>query len=207
MSNTTASQLEQLHAHRATAAARITTIERTWQEANERVANASAALAQAEREGATTARLRKAEDTLGTAKAKAAEPWTERLDGARAAARDADRQLREFTAANLGELVAMLEKEGQQTADRINAAASELIAAWSEWEAIATRIGATITLVTPPGPYDVSRSTAEQTARAAMVLINDGGANGPTLDRNAAPWDTLLGAERGPAHEPQAVAT
>jgi hypothetical protein len=189
---TTTTQLQELHHRRANAAARITEIERTWQAANEQAAIASQALAELERQGASAPRRHKAEETLTAAKLKQAEPWQERLDGARAAARDVDRELREFTAANLGELVEALEQEGQAVADRINAAASELIAAHAEWEAIAGRIGATITLVQAPGPYDVSRSTAEQTVRAAVVLINDGGENGPVLDRNVAPWDTLL---------------
>jgi hypothetical protein len=190
--DTTTAQLEQLHHRRTNAAAHITEIERNWRDANEQTAIASQALAEVERQGATAPRRKKAEETLAAAKLKQAEPWQERLDGARAAARDVDRQLREFTAANLGELVDTLEQEGQAVADRINAAAAELVSAHADWEAIAGRIGATISMVSHPGPYDVSRSQAEQTVRAAVALINGGGENGPVLDRNAAPWDTLL---------------
>jgi hypothetical protein len=200
MSDTTA-QLEELHHRRSNAAARINEIERNWRQANEQVAFASQALAELERQGASAPRRHKAEETLAAAKLKQAEPWQERLDGARAAARDVDRQLREFTAENLAELVETLEQEGQAVADRINAAAAELVSAHADWEAIAGRIGATISMVSHPGPYDVSRSTAEQTVRAAVALINDGGEQAPQLDRNAAPWDTLL------HHKPQPVAT
>jgi hypothetical protein len=188
----TTAQLQQLQEQRTVAAARISDTERAWRNANQQAADASAALAEVERQGGNISKRRKAEETLAAAKQKAAEPWQERLDGARAAARDVVRELREFAAENLGELVEALEQEGQATADRINAAAAELIAAHAEWEAIAGRIGATITMVSHPGPYHVSRSTAEQTVRAAVALINDGGEQGPVLDRNAAPWDTLL---------------
>jgi hypothetical protein len=118
------------------------------------------------------------------------------LDGARAAARDVDRQVRAHVSTHLKELVQAREADGQIVAERINSAAADLIAAYAEYEAVAGGMGMLLTQVTRPGPEDVTRSRPETDAavKAAIALINLGGEEGPRLDRRRSPWNTLLDA-------------
>jgi hypothetical protein len=152
----------------------------------------SSRLTEAERAGAAATAVRKAEEELAAAKAKAAEPWGERAEGARAAARDVERRVRAHVAAHLAELVRALEADGQAAADRVNSAAADLIAAHAEWAAVATQIGQVITMVARPSPGDVTFSRSDEVARAAASLVAAGGENGPTLDRNRDPWARIL---------------
>jgi hypothetical protein len=187
-----------LQEQRAAATARVSDLEREWRGANAQAAEASGRLAHAERTSASATAIRKAEEELAAAKARAAEPRSERVEGAQAAGRDVERRLREFVAGNLGELVTAIETDGELAAQRLNAAAADLLAAAADWRAAEQRIGQTITLVHRPTPHDVTRSQAEEAVRAVAALVAAGGENGPTLDRNRDPWAALL-AEREPA--------
>ena len=206
MDATATTELRELQERGAAAASRISDLERAWRSANEEVAAASARLSQAERAGASPSTIRKIEGELAAAKAKAAEPWAERVEGARAAARDVERQVRTFVGANLDELVRALEADGQAAADQVNAAASALVSAHAEWEAVAAQIGKVIATVARPAPGDVSFSRADEVARAAAGLVAAGGENGPVLDRTRDPWALLLGQAEPELEETETVA-
>lgn len=161
--------------------------------------DASARLAEGERVGLSASKRSALEEKLAVAKAKAAEPWAERIDGAKAALRDVDGAVRAFVSEHLDELVTGLEADGRLAAEEVNAAAGALIAAQLKREQIASSISRLIMLVGRPGPGDVSRSVAEEAARAAAALAAAGGELPPTLDRGNEPWVRLLSSE------PQAV--
>jgi hypothetical protein len=195
-----AATLAKLQEQRRRVAVRVSDLEAEWRAATAQAAEASAALAEVERHGGSATARHKAEEQLAAAKQRASEPWSERVEGARAATRDADQQLRQHVAANLDELVAGLEQEGQATADRLNDAAASLVQAHAEWQSIAGRIGQLITMVHRPGPLDVSRSVSDDAARAVAALVAGGGEEGPKLDRAREPWSRLL-ADPEPAGE------
>jgi hypothetical protein len=194
MDATATTALRELQEERAAAAARIGDLERQWRDANQDAVQASGRLTAAERAGASPNTIRKIEAELGTAKAKAAEPWSERIAGAQAASRDVERRLRQFTADNLGELVTAIEVDGELAAQRLNAAAADLLAAAAEWRSAEARIGQTIALVHRPTPHDVSRSRSEEVVRAVAALVAAGGEEGAKLDRSRDPWSHILGA-------------
>jgi hypothetical protein len=190
--DTTTARLEALYERRSSAAGRLAEIEQSRRDATRQVADASAALAQIEREGASAPKRRQAEEMLAGAKAKADQPWSERIAGAQAATRDADRLLRDHVAANLGELVTALESEGEAAAHAVDEAAANLVTAQLERDRIAAAIGQLITMVSRPGPADVSRSRADQLARDAATLAAGGGEDPPRVDRTRPPWSELL---------------
>jgi hypothetical protein len=189
--------LTKLEEERSRAASRVSELEREWRAAVEASRVASAELAEVERHGGSATTRHAGEEKLATAKAKAAEPWAERVEGARAAARDLDRRVRQHLTENLGTVVDRLEQSGEAPAEPVNTAAAALVAAQAEWEHVATQIGSTIAVVALPGPADVSRPRpeAEAAARAAAALLSAGGAEGPRLDRNRPPWARLIGLE------------
>jgi hypothetical protein len=185
-------RLRELQDERDAASTRVGELEHEQRQAAGAVQEASQALAQAERVGVNPAKRRELEDALVKARAKAAEPWPERIDGARAAVRDADRALREHVAEHLEELVTALEQEGEAAARAVDEAAANLITARLERDRIARAIGSIITKVSRPGPMDVSRSRADQLARDAAALAAAGGEDAPRLDRTRPPWSELL---------------
>jgi chromosome segregation ATPase len=193
--------LAKLQEDRSRAASRASALERDWRTANEETAQASEALADVERTRGNINTRRSAEKRLRTAKERAAEPWAERIEGARAATRDIDRRVREHTAANLDELVTAIEAKGLAAAARLNAAAADLLAAAAAWESAAAELGSTLARVSRPGPLDVSRPQAEQATRAVAALIAAGGEEGPMLARDREPWDRLLGLQEATAEQ------
>ncbi len=190
-------ELAKLETERKRAGDRVSSVEREWREALEASRQVSAELAHLERTGGSATARKAAEEKLTEAKRLADQPWPERLQGARDARQDADRAYRTYVAAHLGELVEELEVAGETAAENVNTAAAALIAASLEWQAVAGRISATISLVARPSTADVSRSRveADEAARAAIALVNVGGEVGPRLDRTRPPWATLLGED------------
>lgn len=195
-------ELEKVRAARGRAAARVAELDLGWRQAVEQSREASAQLAEVERSGASAARRHAAEEKLGEAKQRAGEPWAERVEGAKAALRDADARVRAFVEANLGELIDGIEERGEAAASRVNSAAAELLSAVAEWRAVESELSATIVPVHQPGVGDVSRPQpeTEAAARAVAALVAAGGERGPALERRNAPWDALLaGVEPEPA--------
>ena len=188
-------KLAELQEQRGRAVARVDDLEREMREAGAAAAQASAALIEYERKGGPAARRRELEQTLAAAKAKAGEPWSERIEGARQSVRDLDQRLRQYVAQNLPELLAAKEADGDAAAERVNQLAAEFYEAWLARERIAAEIGGLISRVSAPGPSDVSHSAADQAAAACRALLDNGGERPVVLDRTRPPWDRLLGSE------------
>lgn len=186
------SELQEL---REAARARVGQLEDEQRQAVAAQREASAALAEAERVGVGSAERHALEEALTKAKSTAGEPWAERIAGAQAATRDADRLLREYVGAHLGKLVATLEVEGEAAAAQVDQAAAELVAAYQHREAIAAQLGQLITWVRSPSPGDVSFSRADDAYRAAAVLLAQGGEMPVTLNKDQPPWDAILARE------------
>jgi hypothetical protein len=109
--------------------------------------------------------------------------------------RDADSAVREHIASHLPALVETFEADGRAAAAAVDSAAAALVAAWAAREQIATALSQLIVRVGPVDPHDVSRSKAEEAARACRVLLDSGGEEPVTLTRTRLPWSHLLAAE------------
>ena len=141
MGTTTATEgLARLVEQRERANARIGEVEQQARDATFKLGEAREALIAAEREGGGAAARRKLEQELTTAKARAVDPWAERVEGARRAARDAQHTVQRFVAEHLDELVEYAKAEGQVAAERINTACAEMLAGYQEWSGIAHEI-------------------------------------------------------------------
>jgi hypothetical protein len=152
-----------------------------------------AELAEAERSGAAASHRPEAEAALAKARQAADQQlWTARLTGAQQGLRECDQAIRAHISANLLSLLGEQEAAGELAAQRVNAAAAELVAAWMERERIAAGIGELVSKVARVEPTDVSRSRAEAAAQAAISLANQGGEVAPALDRLREPWALLL---------------
>jgi chromosome segregation ATPase len=191
-------RLRELQEQRDAAGARVGQLEDEHRRAVAAQQEASAALAEAERVGVSATKRHALEQALAEAKARADEPWSERLEGARGAVRDADHALRDHVAAHLDELVTALEREGEAAAQAVDEAAANLFTAQLERDRIAAALGSLITRVSRPGPMDVSRSRADELARSAAAFAAAGGEDPPRLDRTRPPWSELL-AQHEPA--------
>jgi hypothetical protein len=76
-----------------------------------------------------------------------------RVEGAKAALRDADQAVTAHIGANLTELVEAKEADGRLVAEQFNETASALIALWLERERIASDISGLATKVAPVGTW------------------------------------------------------
>jgi hypothetical protein len=189
-------ELAKLQDRRARAAARVDALEADWRAAVTAAQEASAGLAHAERVGVSASKRSALEEELATAKARAAEPWAERVEGAKAAVRDADSAIREHVATHLPALVADEEAAGREVAAKINELALALVAAFSEREQIESSLGQL--LVRAAGrvsPGDVTYSRAADVAVACRALLDSGGEAAVMVNRSHAPWDRLLESE------------
>jgi chromosome segregation ATPase len=166
------------------ASARVEVLKRDARSAQEAATEASLALAEFERRGGRPAERRKLEQALADAKAKAAEPWAERIAGAQQRVRDQQHEMQLFVGANLSELVATLEEEGRVVAATINAACEQLLKSFAERERIAGEISQLVSLIARVQPGDVSYSKSEQLAKLAADLLAGGGEPPPTLRRD-----------------------
>jgi hypothetical protein len=188
--------LAKLHEARGRAAARVDGLETDWRAAVAAAQAASAALAQAERTDISAAQRNRLEEELAAAIARQAEPWEERVAGARAALRDADSAVREHITRHLPALVADEEAAGQEIAQKINELVAALVAAFSEREQVEAMLGQL--LVRAAGrvsPGDVTYSRAADVAVACRALLDSGGETAVMVNRTHAPWDRLLGSE------------
>jgi hypothetical protein len=190
------SELAKLCDQRARAEDRVDQLEREARTASAAVAEASAALIAFERDGGTPEKRRELEQALAAARAKQAEPWGERIAGARAALRDVDVSLRAFTAEHFAELVEDKEADGRAVAARVDGAAGTLISLNAELQGVAREIAALASQVGVLQPGDVAFSRAEALVREAQRLVANGGEAAPVLRRDREPWSRLLGAER-----------
>lgn len=181
MSTPTAEAMARLVDQRARATARVEELESQARAAGQAAAEASTALAEFERKGGSANKRRELEAALAEAKASASQPWHERVEGARAAVRDAQAELQKFQGDNLAELIEALQVEGEVAASKIDAACEELVAAFGERERIAREISLTAMAVGRIRPGDVSATHAEQLVAAARALLEAGGEARPVL--------------------------
>ncbi len=168
----------------ARASARIDQLDQESREAARALAAASDALVEFERHGGRTAARTKLEEALARAKGRAAEPWQERIEGARRAGRDTDAKRQRFVAEHLTELVEVLEGDGAVATRDLNEHAERVLQAFRERERIAGEVSALASMVGRVLPGDVSRSAAEQLAHAAAAFLERGGEIPPTLERD-----------------------
>jgi hypothetical protein len=143
--------MARLGERRARAAARIEQLEKEAREAGRALTEARDALVDFERRGGRPAERTKLERTLAEAKARAAEPWQERVEGARHALRDVDAEQQRFAGEHLTELVETLEADGRIAATDLNAHAQGVLEAFQRRERIAAEISALASTV-GPGP-------------------------------------------------------
>jgi hypothetical protein len=184
MSTPTAEAMARLLDRRAPATARVDELEGEARAAGEGLTAARAALVESERQGGRAAERRQLEQALTEAKATAEQPWAERIEGARQAVRDADRELQEFQREHLTELVEALEADGKIATGKLNAAAEALVQAFGKREEIARQIGAVASQVGRTHPGDVTFTTAQAVAEAARELLQRGGETAPRLRRD-----------------------
>jgi DNA repair exonuclease SbcCD ATPase subunit len=177
-------ELARLAEKRSQAGTRIAELEQAWKTANQALADARLALVDLERRGGSSAERGKREKTLADCEAKAAEPWAERLEGARQAAHDLDQQRRQLIVEHLDELVGALEADGQAAAERLNDHARGVLDAYAEVHRIAGQISALASQVGRMQPGDVSRTRADQLARQASAVLDAGGEEPPRLKRD-----------------------
>jgi hypothetical protein len=185
-------ELAKLQEARARATARVDGLEADWRAAVTAAQDASAALAHAERVGVSESKRSTLEERLAAAKARAAEPWAERVEGSRAAVRDADRAVSAFVNEHFSELLEAKEADGRIAAEKEDVAAAAQLAAYRQREAVAAEIASLASLVSTTAPGDVTYSKADELARAAVALIEGGGEEPPRLRRDREPWATLL---------------
>ena len=177
-------ELARLVERYAEASGRIDDLERTWRSANETLAQARAALIELERRGGSAAERGKLEKQLVDAEAAAAQPWRERVEGARQAAHDLDVDRRQHVAENLDELVKERESAGWSATEEFNRDLEGLVAKHQAWSQVASEITALAAVAGRTQPGDVTRTKAEQLMREVAALLLDGGENPPALLRD-----------------------
>jgi hypothetical protein len=127
------------------------------------------------------------EQALADAEARLSERWPERIEGARAAVRDAQAAVTRFVGEHLDELVADRERDGEVVAGKLTELAEALLAVYAERERIAQEISSLVSTVTNVRPGDVSFTRAEALANEAQKLIQRGGEAPPALRRERMP--------------------
>ncbi len=178
-------EMAKLQAKRQRAEARIGELEAERDRAGAMLAGAREAVAQYHRRGSgRRGEQAELEQALAEANAMAAEPWAERIEGARRAARDARQEVQRFTAEHLDELIAERSGDGQVAAERINAACRELLAGYQEWSAVAQEISALASTAWAVRPGDVTFTRCEALASEATRLLASGGEQAPGVRRD-----------------------
>jgi hypothetical protein len=180
-----AERLAELLAERERIRTRVAEVDSQQREATAAAQQASDELIELERKGGRPGAQRsKLEQTLAEARARAAEPWAERIEGARQRARDAHGAVQRFVGEHLTELVESREVNGRIAAQALTDAAQAILAAHAERERVAREIAELCSLVARVSPGDVSYSRAEGLARAAGDLLQAGGEEPPVLQRD-----------------------
>lgn len=168
---------------RVAATRRVSELEAEQRAASQARAEARAALVEGERNGIRPAERAKLEKALAEAETKP-QILGARIEGARQAVRDAEIAQAQCVRDNLSELVLPLEEQGKLAAAKINDGAEMILAGLAEREAIAGQISALASMVGWMQPGDVSRTAAEEAARAANALLGAGGETPPELLRD-----------------------
>lgn len=191
-SSPAAAELALLRDHRGSVAALLDQLDADARAAASALTGARSELVRLEArsaDGGVTAKERQAaEHVLSEAGRRAGEPWPERLEGARAAVRLADRQIQQFAADHLDELVADAEADATEAAAAVNAAAGALAGAIIELEHAAGNVGQVLAMGgVRPRPGAVTRTVTEQLARELGAFLDRGGQPPIRLDRTRVP--------------------
>ena len=179
-----AKELNRLLARRAEVAAMLGDAERAGRFASEAAQVASSELAALERRRLggddMDAAIRRAEKRLAVARGDAAQPWSERVSGGRAALRDADSAIARHVSAHFDALAGELEEDGRAVADRADSLLHELGAVYAEREATVARWTALITAGDGRvRPGTIPYSKLEPVAREAERVLMAGGEVAP----------------------------
>jgi hypothetical protein len=188
--------LVELLAKRSSLEARVDALEHEQGQAHAAARAAAHAVEEAERAGAPDAKL---DAALAKARARAAQPWAERVAGARRAVADADAAIQRYEVANLRGLNDGLAELGEHAARDINRAAADLVGAYERWQNISGRMSGLASAIRPTRPGDASFSRAERAAAEAARLLDMGGEVAPrhadpTKPRHHAPADDAVPA-------------
>jgi hypothetical protein len=156
------------------------------------LAEAERALAKLEAQaaaGTVSAKERtEVERRLAEAKARRNEPWKQRFDGATAALRDADRELRLFAEEHIDELVADAEQAVEPLVARLNALTLELASTIAECHNMSRGIGEVlVTAGFRTTPSAITRMQTEQLARALDAFNLAGGQPEVRVERRFVP--------------------
>jgi hypothetical protein len=191
--------MARLVAERHSAVARIGELEQQQRAAAEAREVTRAQLIEFERRGDGKPAMRdKLEAALADAERKASERWPERIEGARHAVRDAEHELRLFTAEHLHELVGEVEARGAEAAADVVAAAEALLEAYRRRAQAEQQIGELVTLAGARiHPADIGPPTRAERAAAECTRLVEEGEPGPQLRR-------YPGEPRHPTIEPAA---
>jgi hypothetical protein len=121
--------------------------------------------------------VRKAERALSAARAKASEPWPQRLDGTRAALRAADGVVQEFARRRYPELAAEIAADAREAARAVDDAMREVLHARGEHTAVGERAARLIVVAGARDKYGtVGRSTTDEVVAAIdRVMLQHGG--------------------------------
>jgi kynureninase len=176
MADVSASEtLAALHEARAAAARRVDDLEREARESVAAAEQASAMLVEHERVGGSATKRRELEASLARARERAAEPWPERVAGARQAVHDASTQMQAFIGEHLVELVAVHEAEAEAAVAEMVEACRALVSAYRRREAASQMIGTLASTVGRVHPSDVGPSTrCDGLLREANRLLLEG---------------------------------
>jgi hypothetical protein len=183
-------ELNRLLDQRRDLAGRLSDAEVSSRFASAEQMQASRALQDAERRRATgqdvTAdEVRKLEKAVAASKAKAAEPWNERVAGLRAAQRDHDNAIHGFATDHWDDLAGELADEANAAATRIDEALRELDRAYIAREDVARRQDALIAGVIGRSKQGlVATSKVEALVRDGAAILMDGGERAPVMTRD-----------------------
>jgi hypothetical protein len=153
------------------------------------LAEASEALTQAERNGATAAERKQLEARLAAAQRRHAEPWPQRRQGADSAVRDAHHAVSQHAAEHLEELVGAIEEDGRAAAEQVDAMAEAFLRAVARRNEVHRELTALVALTRAMRPGDIARARSEVAAREVGRLLHRGGEQPPEL-QTARPIET-----------------
>jgi hypothetical protein len=179
-------ELLRLLEHRQQLSSKVDELERRQRSTNETANEASVALAELEcralsGEKVSAQQRRQAEDALVRAREEVAQPWAERLAGARRAVQDADSAVRAYVAENLDVLVSELHEDAEAAAREVNGTAERFISATHERARVDRGLTALVALVRHMRPGDVTRAQSDEAVREVTRFLERGGETAPTL--------------------------
>jgi hypothetical protein len=175
-----------LIARRGDAANRVRDLEAAQRQAAADATAAADAVADAERqeiqgEPIANAERKRRERELVKVRARRAEPWPERIQGARRAVVECERAIVAYAGEHYDDLMAELEQDARAAAERVNAALHDLRGAYEAREQEAQRVNGLIALATGGNnwPGLVAWSAVETIARDCAAVIDAGGERPP----------------------------